>query len=275
MKLRIDPRWYVLVNNALLLVLGMVFFGLQRDLVQVGFCFALGIATELLCDFLFKKHGQVRVKDRILSAAVACVSTLILIRSSDWWFYGLLAVVAIASKYLLVDERGRHFFNPTNLAIVFSLAFMPDHLFVRPDQFSMDQLTFYICVPMVIGFGVLAMLGAHRWRLTLAYYLTVAGFGVPIGLLLHVKPQWVLAPELNTSTLIFSFLMQTDPRTTPSDSRAQFAFGACVALLHLTLRYQQVPYSPFVSLFVVTGLWSLVGRAVAAPKPVPNSSAAA
>jgi Na+-translocating ferredoxin:NAD+ oxidoreductase RnfD subunit len=111
-----------------------------------------------------------------------------------------------------------------------------------------------------VGFGVLAMLGAHRWRLTLAYYLTVAGFGVPVGALLHVKPQWVLAPELNTSTLIFAFLMQTDPRTTPDDHRSQLVFGACVALLHLTLRYQQVPYSPFVSLFVITGLWSVAGR---------------
>jgi Na+-translocating ferredoxin:NAD+ oxidoreductase RnfD subunit len=268
-RLRVDPRWYVLVNNGLLLFLGMTFFGLQRDLAQVAFCLALGIGTELACDFLFKKHPHLRVKDRVLSAAVACVSTLILVRSSDWWFYGLLAVVAIASKYLLVNEQGRHFFNPTNLAIVFSLAFLPDHLFVRPDQFSMDQLTFYICVPMVIGFGFFAMLGAHRWRLTLAYYLTVVCVGVPVGWLLHVKPQWVLAPELNTSTLIFAFLMQTDPRTTPSANRSQLVFGACVALLHLTLRYEQVPYSPFVSLFVMTGLWSVMGRFPAGARAAP------
>src|SRR5579872_7452968 len=123
MRWRVDPRWYVFINNMALLVLGMAFFGLQRDLGQVLFCFAVGNATEVVGAALSKKHPRFLLRDRLLSASIACVSTLILVRSSDWWFYGFLCGLAILSKYILVDENGRHFFNPTNLAIVFALAF--------------------------------------------------------------------------------------------------------------------------------------------------------
>lgn len=275
MKRRIDPRWYVLINNTLLLLLGMKFFGLQRDALQVIFCLVMGNAAEILAAWVLKKHPTVRVGDRLLSATIACLSVLILVRSSDWWFYGLLATTAILSKYLLVNERGRHFFNPSDFAIVFALAFLPDHLFFRPDQFSRNAFSFDILLPMIVGFGAAAAIGAARWREVAAYYLVVVFVGVPAGLLLGIKYQWVIAPELNTSTLIFSFLMLTDPRTTPSSNRSQWIFGGLVAGLHLTLRYFQIPYSPFISLFVVSGLWSVLGHLVeraAGPEPVGASA---
>jgi len=264
--MKVDPRWYVLSNNSALLLLGIALWGLQRDWVQVAFCLAMGSSTELLAAFAFKKHARVRVADRLLSAAVASISTVVLVRAGEWWFYGLLVSLAIVSKYVLVDAEGRHVFNPTNFAIVFSLAFLPDHLFVRPDQFSFDQSTFYVVLPMVGGFGALAMAGANRWRGTLAYYLTILCAGVPLGAALGLKPLWVLAPEMNISTLIFAFLMMTDPRTTPTPPGEQWLFGGAVALLHLALRYKQVPYSPFVSLFIITGFWSLFRTAMTAAR---------
>jgi enediyne biosynthesis protein E5 len=257
---RINPRWFILGNHAVLVTVGMLFLGLQRDPLQVVFCLIMGNATELIADSFFQKHRHLPVKDRrdrLLSATVACLGTLVLIRSSDWWFYGVLVSIGILSKYVLVDERGRHFFNPTNFAIVFSLAFLPGHLFVRTDQFSSDQATFFTLTPVVLAFGLAATLGANRWRESLAYYVVVVCVGLPIGALLGMKLLWVLMPELNTSTLIFAFLMITDPRTTPDTPRGQWIFAIVVTLLHLVLREQQVPYSSYVALFVVTGFWSV------------------
>jgi Na+-translocating ferredoxin:NAD+ oxidoreductase RnfD subunit len=74
---------------------------------------------------------------------------------------------------------------------------------------------------------------------------------------------------MNTSTLIFAFLMMTDPRTTPESPARQWAFGAAVAAIHLCLRYAQVPYSPFIALFVVAGVRSAWARALPSPVPRP------
>ena len=32
---RLDPRWFVLVNNVILLIVGLALFGLQRDATQI------------------------------------------------------------------------------------------------------------------------------------------------------------------------------------------------------------------------------------------------
>jgi Na+-transporting NADH:ubiquinone oxidoreductase subunit NqrB len=259
----IDPRWFVLGNNLLLLFFGLVFFGLQRSGVQIVTCFAATIGAELLAARLAPSGASSKRKasiaDRCLSAATAAASTLILLVSPAQWFYALVGAIAIASKYLVRGPAGKHVFNPTNFAIVFSVALLPDRLLVRPDQFSGSPWL----LAQIFVFGVLAATRGARFRTTLGYYLVVFGFALPVGMLLGVKPLWILAPEMNTSTLIFACLMITDPQTTPASPAAsgQWAFGAAVGIVHVCLRYIQVPYSPFIALFVVAGVRSCLVRA--------------
>jgi Na+-transporting NADH:ubiquinone oxidoreductase subunit NqrB len=248
----LDARWFVLVNNALLLTWGLAFFGLQRDAVQISSCLAVAVACELALARWSKKVSSGSTLDRVLSSATAAASTLVLLRSSSEWFYALAAAIAIVSKYVVLDARGRHVFNPTNFAIVFAVALLPDYLFVRPDQFSGSPWL----MAQIVLFGVLAVVRGARYRTTLGYYATVLLAGLPVGRAVGLKALWVLAPEMNTSTLIFACLMMTDPRTTPASGRGQLAFGAAVAAIHLSLRFAQIPYSPFIALFVVAGVRS-------------------
>ncbi len=255
--LAVDPRWFVLGNNALLLFWGLAFFGLQRSPLQVVTCFAVTVASELALARVLGRSGRARpVSDLVLSAATASASTLVLLVSPDEWFYALAGAIAIASKYVIRDASHRHVFNPTNFAIVFSVAFLSDHLLVRPDQFSGSPWL----MAQIVLFGVLAVVRGARFRTTLGYYAAVLGFALPVGTMLGVKPLWILAPEMNTSTLIFASLMLTDPRTTPEAPARQWAFGVGVALVHVCLRYLQVPYSPFIALFVAAGARSLWAR---------------
>ncbi len=248
---RVDARWLVLVNNALLLLWGLALFGLQRSATQIVSCLVAMVACELL---LARLTGDRRgVRDRLLSSTTAGVSTLVLLVSPDAWFYALVGVVAIASKYVIRDASGRHVFNPTNFAVVASVALLPDHLLVRPDQFSGSP---WLMVQIAL-FGVVAAVRGARFRTTLGYYLAVVGFALPVGMLAGIKPLWILAPEMNTSTLIFTCLMITDPRTTPESRCGQWLFGIAVGVVHLCLRYIQVPYSPFIALFVAAGFRSL------------------
>jgi hypothetical protein len=262
----IDPRWFVLGNNTLLLVWGLAFFGLQRSAVQIVSCFAATVGAELVAWRIAPSRRDARgarVADRCLSAATAAASTLILLVSPAPWFYALAGTIAIASKFLVRTAAGKHVFNPTNFAIVFSVAFLPDLLLVRPDQFSGSPWL----MAQIFVFGVLAVTRGARFRTTLGYYLTIFGFALPVGTLLGVKALWILAPEMNTSTLIFACLMITDPQTTPAAPARQWAFGAAVGLVHVCLRYIQVPYSPFIALFVVAGVRScLVPAPIDAPE---------
>jgi Na+-translocating ferredoxin:NAD+ oxidoreductase RnfD subunit len=245
-----DARWMVLGNNALLLAWGLAFFGLQRSVVQIATCLVATIGGELL---LSRVTGDRRsTYDRLLSSATAAVSTLVLLVSPDAWFYALAGFVAVASKYLVRDARDRHVFNPTNFAIVASVALLPDHLLVRPDQFSGSPWL----MAQIVAFGIVAAMRGARFRTSLGYYAAVVGFALPVGALLGIRPLWILAPEINTSTLIFALLMITDPRTTPDGGREQLLFGFVVGVVHLALRYLQVPYSPFIALFTVAGLRS-------------------
>ena len=252
--LAIDPRWFVLGNNSLLLVWGLALFGLQRSGAQIVTCFAATVGCELGAARLVKSRGLGRpAGDLALSAATAAASTLLLLVSPDEWFYAAVGVLAILSKYAIRDASGKHVFNPTNFAIVFSVAFLPDHLLVRPDQFSGSPWL----MAQILVFGALAVARGARWRTTAGYYAAVLGFALPVGaMVLGIKPLWILAPEMNTSTLIFAFLMLTDPRTTPELPARQWAFGVGVAVVHLCLRYLQVPYSPFIALFVAAGVRS-------------------
>ena len=245
---RVDPRLWVLANNTILLVVGMELAGLQRDPVQVASTLALALATELVCARISRKHPRFDLRDRAISACAAAISTLVLLRSDRPWFHAAIASAAILSKYVIVDERGRHVFNPTNVAIVGALAFLPNFVSVRPDDYS-AWLGFRLMIPL---FGLCAALGGARFRCTLGLRGLPGVTGRAAGVVLGVKPLWIVMPELNTSTMIFAFLMMTDPRTSPASPRGQLAFGACVALVHHWMRWSQIPFSPFVALFAVT-----------------------
>jgi len=253
---KIDPRWFVLINNGILLLAGRQVLGLQRDPLQIAGCLVTGASVELLLARTTRKHTAARLGDRLLSSTVAGLSTLILLRSEYAWFYALAVAIAVVSKYLIIDGEGRHVFNPTAFAIVFLLSFFPGLIFVRPDQFP----TFVPILTMIIAFGLLATTRARRWAVSLGYYAVVFGAGLPLGRLLGFKPVWILGPELNSSTLIFAAFLMTDPKTSPATPLQQLGFGGAIAAVHLYLRYQQIPFSPFIALFTVAVLRSL-GRA--------------
>jgi Na+-translocating ferredoxin:NAD+ oxidoreductase RnfD subunit len=258
---RIDPRWFVLINNSILLFFGRELLGLQRDATQIIGGLLAGAVSELALARLTDKHGGLRVGDRLLSSTVAAVSTLVLLRSEYSWFYAVAVTIAIASKYVVTNALGKHLYNPTDFAIVFLLSFFPRLIFVRPDQFP----TFVPLVGMIIAFGVMATVRARRWAVTLGYYATIFAIGLPLGAWLGYKSIWVLGPELNSSTLIFTGFMMTDPKTSPQRAARQWLFGAAIAFVHLYLRYRQIPFSPFIALFAVTTLRSLAFIKAAAP----------
>lgn len=262
MKFKVDARLFVLSNHLTLITLGTLMYGLQRTKEQIFFAFFCGLLSELLFSrWIQKNHNSPSIKDRLISAATACAGTLVLLKSHIWWFYGFISLIAVASKYLILNEKSGHVFNPTNFAIVFVLAFLPGNINLQPDEFSLSR----VLIGVILLFGTLAIVYGRRWRLTIGYYIGVIFIGIPTGYFLGYQPLWVLGPEINTNMMIFASLMITDPRTTPSESKLQWLTGCLVAVLHLFLRHHQIPYSSFLALFVFTGLRSAGVRKVGVP----------
>ncbi len=249
----VDGRWF-LTGSHILLVLGtMLFYGLQRTYLQIFFGMFCAIALELILFRFSDKYKNTKSSDRIFSAAAECAGLLVLLKSHLWWFYGAVAVMAVASKYVFRASQDRHLFNPTNFAITASISFFPIYWFAAwPDEYMVHWY------PMlhVTLFGIAAVWLAKSWIISLAYL-----FGVFFSLQIFYEPKnlsdlvYTFGPELGTVGLIFLFLMITDPKSSPRKVGQQIIYGALIAFIHIFLRYQEFLYSRYIALFGVTLLY--------------------
>lgn len=258
---RVDARYLVIINHIILLVSAIFFLDLRRSWEQVVFVLVVAIVTELVLSRITLKQKTFDVKSRIISSTVLALSTLLLIRSSFWWFYGLIAVVGVLSKYVLVNHEGRHVYNPTNVAIVFGLIVFPEFVNVRIDSFSANLLPL-LCI---VFFGTIAIIRANSWRLTLGYFGGIIIFGFPFALIMDYPFLLVFGPEMNAAVVLFAFLMITDPQTSPRVPHLQWIFGLLVAAVNLFLRYEQLYYSQFMALFIVVSFSILLTKFWGAP----------
>lgn len=250
----IDPRYIVIVNHVLLMSTAILFFGLRRSWEQIALAIVVAVVTELILSKITEKQKTFDVKSRVLSSVVLALSTILLVRSSHWWFYGFIALVGVASKYIIVNNLGRHIYNPTNVAIVFAIIVLPEFMYARADSFS----THFFSLSCIVFFGILAVIKANSWRIVLAYYIGIFLFGIPGSLAAGYPFLLILGPELNAGVILFAFLMITDPQTAPRPASHQWLFGLAVAAVNLILRFEQLYYAPFISLFIVLSFSSLV-----------------
>jgi hypothetical protein len=172
----------------------------------------------------------------------------------QWWsthgieiFIGVVAL-GMASKYL-IRWKGRHIFNPSNVALVLAfVALGPQH--TEPLDLWWIPMGQWMIVTyaILIGGGLLI-----AWELRLlglvvgfmaafAIFVAVALVGVPDHCMVaswHVTPMcgrdlWqvlVTSPEI----LIFALFMVPDPKTVPDGPMARVVFGVVVAGLAVLL----------------------------------------
>lgn len=252
--LKTDPRYIVIVNHILLMSTAIILFDLRRSWDQIALAVIVAIATELILSKITFKQKTFDVKSRILSSLVLALSTILLVRSTYWWFYAFIAFVGVASKYIIVNNKGHHIYNPTNVAIVFALIILPEFIQVRPDSFT----THIFSLACILFFGTLAIIRANSWRMTLGYFGGICAIGIPASFIMDYPFLFIIGPELNVGVILFAFLMLTDPQTSPRKASHQWMFGFAIAAVNLVLRYEQLYYSPFIALFIVLSFSSLI-----------------
>ena len=247
-----DPRVTLAAALTLWTILGQTTYYFNRDPLQIGIAMGVGMLIDFLIALI--RQRQIMVP---LSAYITGLSVGILLESHDWRVYAVASAWGVLSKYLIYDGT-RHVFNPSNFAIVMALLLLHGEASIAPgSQWGAD----YRVALVIMVLGLMLMRRVQRLDLVLAW---LGGYLV-MGLVRMALGQgglvFVLGPLTGAEFALFSFSMLPDPKVTPPTPRGRILYGLSIAVLDGVLRYLEIRYSMFYSLFVHTALMPLVRRA--------------
>jgi Na+-transporting NADH:ubiquinone oxidoreductase subunit NqrB len=215
---RLDPRLYQISILSALLAYGTLGLDFEISAARAAVLLATGLGTQYACTRLWKLS---RFDAR--SALISGLSLCLLLRTNSVGLAVVVAVITIASKFVL-RIRGKHIFNPTNFGIVAAMA-VTGGVWVSPGQWG--SVAFFAFLMACLG--GLVVNRAARSDVTYAFaafYMTlVFGRSVWLG-----EPMVIPVHRLqNGALLLFTFYMISDPKTTPDTRTGRILFALLVA----------------------------------------------
>lgn len=221
-----DPRYYQIAVLGTLVTYGILAldFGIRLDNAVAI------VVTALLVQFAGTRAVGLPRFDP-LSPLITSLSLTLLLRTDLVVIAALAALVAIASKFL-VRVRGKHVFNPANLAIV-SLMVASDHAWISSGQWGNAALGAFALA--CLGFIVLTR--ARRAETTLGFlgFYAVLLFGRALWL---GDPLAIPLHQLqNGALLVFAFFMISDPKTTPDTPVGRIVYSMLVACVAFAIQF--------------------------------------
>ena len=241
-----DARRYQILVLAGLLLYGMAWLGLDIGPAQAAVTLATALGTQLAGTRLCRLP-----RFDPWSALISGLSLCLLLRTGSLRLAAITAAIAVGSKFVL-RVRGKHVFNPTNLAIVLMLL-VTNQVWVSPGQWG-STATFAFLLGAA---GGLVVNRAARADVTVAFLAAHAA-------LLFARSVWLGEPwtipfhRLESGALVlFAFFMISDPRTTPDSRPGRLLFALAVAAGAYGVQFK---------LFRPNGLlWSLAVCSLAVP----------
>jgi hypothetical protein len=214
----LDPRWYQIAMLSALLGYGVLGLGFGLGWPHLAAVIGTALGVQFLCTKLWRLPAY-----DPLSALISGIGLCTLLRTDGIAWAMVAAGLAIASKFVL-RFRGKHLYNPTNLALVVML--IAGRGWISPGQYG--HVAFVTLLVVCMGLAVVNR--AARSDVTLAFLGVYAAIvfgrsqwlGEPLAIPLHRVQNGLL--------LQFAFNMISDPRTTPDSRRGRVVFGALVAL---------------------------------------------
>jgi enediyne biosynthesis protein E5 len=214
----LDPRLYQIASLSGLLIYGTLALHFDLTAGRIALLLATTLLTQWLCGRLWKLPAY-----DPKSALISGLSLCLLLRTNELAVAVAAAVAAIASKFVL-RWRGKHLFNPTNIALVAVLLCTRD-AWVSPGQWG--NVAFFGFLMACVG--GLVVNRSSRSDVTFAFigsYLAIV----------FLRAAWLGQPWANPlhglrngAFLLFSFFMISDPRTTPDSRTGRILFAFLVA----------------------------------------------
>jgi Na+-transporting NADH:ubiquinone oxidoreductase subunit NqrB len=262
-----DPRVTLALALTTWTVFGQTFLYFNRNLTQIGVALLAGCALDMMLAWV--RHRQILVP---ISAYITSLSLAILLASADTRVFAVAAAWGVLSKHLL-RAGDRHFFNPSNFAIVAAVTLMHGVVTVAPgSQWGGD----YRVALLVLALGLMMMKRVRRLDLVLAW---LAGYAV-MGLLRVALGQgglvFALGPMTGAEFALFTFAMIPDPKTNPPTRDMRIVWGLLLAVVDGVLRYLEVRYSMFYALFALCAAlpvlrWVALARGIQEADPWRNA----
>ena len=239
-----DPRYYQIGVLTTLVLFGVTVldFGIHWQHA------AAIIVTAQLVQYIGTRIRRLPRFDP-LSALITSLSLTLLLRTDLVVLSATAAVIAIGSKFL-VRIRGKHVFNPANVALV-TLMLATDHAWVSSGQWGSATLGAFALACL----GFLVLTRAKRAETTLTFlvvYATLvfgraAWLGDPLSIPVHQLQ--------NGALLIFAFFMISDPKTTPDAAIGRIVFAGIVATAAFAIQFVfYVPNGPILALVLCAPL---------------------
>src|ERR1700686_2388032 len=249
-----DPRMHVAAVLLTLQVLGQTVLGFRLSITQILVWLATGALIEFFVVFS-QDHAIIWPASGLLTGN----STAFILRvprtlHGQWWsthgieiFIGVVAL-GMATKSL-IRWRGRHIFNPSNVALVIAFVALGPSRTEPLDLWWIPMGPWMILTYVIlVGGGLLIARELRMVGLVVAFMDT---FAAAVALAASQSPDhcmvasWHVTPMcgrdlwqiLVTSpeVLIFALFMIPDPRTVPDGQVARVVFGVIVAMLAVLL----------------------------------------
>ncbi|NIV17562.1 MAG: hypothetical protein GWN47_03945 [Woeseiaceae bacterium] len=221
-----DPRIYQIAVLGTLLSYGIVMLDFSVRLPN-----AVGIIiAALLTQYVASRAAGIERFDP-LSAIITSMSLTLLLRTDTVSLAVIAAIIAIGSKFV-IRIRGKHVFNPANVAIV-ALILVSDHAWVSSGQWGSAAIGAFALACL----GFLVLTRARRAETTITFLVTFA-------VLLTGRALWLGDPLTiplhqlqNGALLLFAFFMISDPKTSPDTAGGRIFYGAFVAGLAYAIQF--------------------------------------
>jgi len=218
----LSPQLQQLINLFLLLLVGKYIAYIYLSWMSIAFVLLFTICIE---------HFMIYLKEEKLtflsfSSLTTAIGVMLMMVTPYIWITMTVIAFGLVQKHFL-QWQGRHFFNPSNFALMSGLLF-----FYNDAHIALGQLGDNIWLEfLIIILGVSILYRVNRWIIPLAF--TVIYLFLQYIFIVCSDPVLIMEEVYyrfySVSFIVFIFFMLTDPKTTPENAWMQILFSVAIA----------------------------------------------
>lgn len=271
-----DPRYLALRNFAISIsifnIFGYTLLGFEQPwafpLIALAWGYTVEISMELVSAWAqrrpprFRGRGFRGVYEFLLPAHIGSLACNMLIYTQNQlWpvFFGVFMTVAGKHAFQApIAGRMRHYMNPSNFGIACTLLAFGNWMSIAPPyEFGEKANTYFRIMVGIIIITSGTVLNAVLTKRVALIAGWLGGFMIQAFVrhgIWNVGLFSALGVMTGTAFVLFTNYMITDPGTTPSKPRAQFIFGAGVAVSYAVLMELNIVYDLFFATAITCGI---------------------
>ena len=267
-----DPRYLALRNFAMSMsvfnILGYTVLGFEQPWTWPLFALAVGYTVEIVVELIaarserrppgFTGNGFWGMYTFLLPTHItALAANMLLYANTDFWPIAFAVAVAVGQKAVLqapINNRMRHFMNPSNFGITMTLLLFSWVNVAPPYHFTEhvpDVIRIVVPVVIITAGTVLNGMLTKKVPLIVGWVGAFVIQAVIRHFVWDVAIWAALGPMTGVAFVLFTNYMITDPGTTPTNGRMQFMFGAGVGTVYGILLFFNVVYTLFFAVTIV------------------------